>query len=438
MRHIVLPLILWAITLSGVVPTLKGDDATIHKQRGKALIAEHQVDPAIKEFRKALQLDSSDAETHHELASALQEKGELDHAVAEYRKALRLKPDYAEAHAYLGAAFLRKGDVEDAIAEIREALRLKPDFIKARVNLGSALRLKGDPEGAIEEFRNALREDPDLGVIHVSLAGALSEKGDLDGAIAECREAIRLDPDIAEWQNVLRSLLDSISNRGIHLANYDAAAWQATDAIRAAHADESRLGLYIARKTDAGWLVAFGRLNSFRDKFLTAYEAAQVSQKFEVKSFDPAREDKGWNLAAAKAIENAMRDFDLGRASRPYNIAVLPAEREGLYVYLYPAQMQEGICPLGGDVRYLISNDGEKIIEKRQLHKGIFESPYTASTDTTVKAGSHSHVLSQVPEETDVFLVLTRRPRVPEIVIADASIFTIDVNGRISMADRPK
>ncbi len=229
--------------------------------------------------------------------------------------------------------------------------------------------------------------------------------------------------------------LAAITARGVLLAEYDTAAWQATDAVQAAHPVEGRVGRYIGRKTDAGWVVDFGRLNQAQEKFLVAYEAVQVSAKFEVKSFDAAREDTGWNLAAAKGIEIAMRD--LGPTSRPYNIAVLPADHESMYVYLYPAQVKAGVYPLGADVRYRVSPDGTKIIEKRQMHKTIIESD-TARTDITVKVGYHSHVLSEVPEDTDVFLVLTRQPQVPEIVVAGPYMFTIDVNGKITVEDRPR
>ena len=231
------------------------------------------------------------------------------------------------------------------------------------------------------------------------------------------------------------SELAAITARGVLLAEYDTAAWQATDAVQAAHPVEGRVGRYIARKTDAGWVVDFGRLNQAQDKFLVAYEAVQVSAKFEVKSFDPAREDTGWNLAAAKGIETAMRNF--GGASRPYNIAVVPAEHESMYVYLYPAQVKAGVYPLGADVRYRVSPDGIKILEKRQMHKTIIES-IPPSVPGTVAGGYHTHVLSNLPEDTDVLLVLTRTPRVPEMVAAGAYMFTIDVNGKITVADRPR
>jgi hypothetical protein len=231
--------------------------------------------------------------------------------------------------------------------------------------------------------------------------------------------------------------LGAITARGVLLAEYDTAAWQATDAVRAIHPVEGRLGRYIVRKTEAGWIVDFGRLNQAQERFLVAYEAVQLvdSAQFEVKSFDPAREDTGWNLAAAKGIETAMRDF--GGTSRPYNIAVLPADRESMFVYLYPAQVEKDVYPLGADVRYEVSPDGLKITGKRQMHSTIMESA-PAKKQVRAAFGYHTHILSDLPEDTDVLLVLIRRPRLPEIVVAGPYMFKIDLKGQISVEDRPR
>jgi hypothetical protein len=209
--------------------------------------------------------------------------------------------------------------------------------------------------------------------------------------------------------------LAAITARGQVLAAYDTAAWQATDAVMATHPKTAPSGRYIAHLTEAGWVVDFGNLNAAGDKFLVSYEATQVAgpAHFDVKTFDPARQDEGWNLSAAKGIETATKDF--GRTDRPYNIAALPGTSGGLYVYLYPAQVKAGVYPLGADVRYLLSPDGTKVIEKRQMHKTILE--YAPPT---------------------VMLVLTRQPRVPETVGAGAYIFTVAVDGTITVTGRPK
>ena len=102
--------------------------------------------------------------------------------------------------------------------------------------------------------------------------------------------------------------LAAVTARGRMLAEYDTAAWHATDAVMAAHPKAAPSGRYIAHLTDAGWVVDFGRLNA-ADRFLMDYEATQEGQNFVVKSFNPAHEDTGWNLAAAKAIVTATKGF---------------------------------------------------------------------------------------------------------------------------------
>ena len=81
--------------------------------------------------------------------------------------------------------------------------------------------------------------------------------------------------------------------------------------------------------------------------------------------------------------------------------------------------------------------DGRKVLEKRQLHKSIIETSPVSSSDK-VAGGYHVHVLSDLPEDTDVMLVLTRKPSVPEIVLAGAYMYAIDVHGVISVTDRPR
>lgn len=228
--------------------------------------------------------------------------------------------------------------------------------------------------------------------------------------------------------------LAAITERGRMLAEYDTAAWQATDALMAAHPKTEPSGRYIAHKSPAGWVVDFGRLNASGDKFLVVYEAVQAGSQYTVRNFNPAREDAGWNLAAAKGIEAAMGDF--GRTNRPYNVAVLPITNGSLYVYLYPAQVKTNVYPLGADVRYRLSSDGTKIVEKRPLHRTVIEYAAPAGTAEKAAGGYHTHVLTNLPEDTDVLLVLTRQPRVPEVVGAGPYMYTITVDGTITVANR--
>ena len=228
-------------------------------------------------------------------------------------------------------------------------------------------------------------------------------------------------------------IFPEVTARGRALYEYDQAAWHASDAVQALHPDEKSVGRYIAHKSAAGWTVAFGHLSDKRDAFLIAYEAIQGSnpKEFTARRLDSVREDASFYLAAAKAIDNALHDFK--GENRPYNVAVLPAPSEQLYVYVLPAQTKDDIYPLGGDVRYLMAASGDTIVEKRQLHKTILEiSSASLPKGATPMAGVHTHVLTDVPEDTDVFHVLTREPHRPELVMTGRkTLYEISTDGTI-------
>ena len=225
--------------------------------------------------------------------------------------------------------------------------------------------------------------------------------------------------------------LAEITGRGRLLAEYDAAAWVATDAVLATKPEDGRVARYIARKTADGWTVAFGRFNEKRDKFLIAYEASRRTgaKDFAVQKHDTPKEDAGFYLNAARAIETALADFR--GESRPHNVAILPAASGQMHVYVVPAQTVAGVYPLGGDVRYLISPDGSKIIERRQLHKSIIEFR-TPPESEKVEGGYHTAVLDDIPEDTDVFHVLVRKPSVPEWVATRKYVYRIEPDGTIT------
>ena len=226
--------------------------------------------------------------------------------------------------------------------------------------------------------------------------------------------------------------LMAITERGIALNEYDQAAWHATDAVQTANPKTVEGQRYIAKKENGRWTVAFGKLSADKSLFQIYYEVAQQikPQEFKVKEETPERGDNGFYLVAARAIEVALGDFR--GEKRPYNEAVLPAPQDQLFVYVYPAQTKARVYPLGGDVRYLISSDGTKILEKRQMHKTILETP-PPDKGKKLAAGFHSHVLGDLPEDTDVFHVLTQDPRMPEIVGTAHFTYRVQTDGAITI-----
>lgn len=230
--------------------------------------------------------------------------------------------------------------------------------------------------------------------------------------------------------------LAAITERGRSLNEYDQAAWHATDAVQTADPKTVEGLRYIAKKENEKWSVVFGRLNDARDRFEISYQAVQQpkAKEFAVQKEPAGREDVGFFLYAARAIELAMKDF--GGAGRPYNIAVLPGPADQLYVYLYPAQTKARVYPLGGDVRYLVSADGTRLLEKRQMHKTILET--VPVPGKKIVSGIHKHALSDIPEDTDVFHVLTQDPPLPEFVGTPHFMYKVETDGSIRVEKEKK
>ena len=233
------------------------------------------------------------------------------------------------------------------------------------------------------------------------------------------------------------SQLADITARGRALAAYDFAAWHGTDAVTPLKPTPGTVTRYIARETPKGWVVAFGRLTASRDTFLVAYEAVRTSTTGEFEGFTGVSHatpvvDTGYFVRAARAIDTATVEF--GPVRRSYNVAALPTSSGNWYVYLFPAQTIAGVWPLGADARLLISADGRTILERRRLHNSVIEfsaSRVQKPAGSTMQAGFHTAVVAEIPEDTDVYHVLTRTPKVPEYVATDHFIYRIDTDGKI-------
>jgi hypothetical protein len=229
----------------------------------------------------------------------------------------------------------------------------------------------------------------------------------------------------------LKGYLEGVSERGRALYEYDQAAWHGTDAFFALHPDTAGLTHYICTKSPKGWIVYFPKWNAMHDRLMVAYEAMATGDPgtFTARKHDPPWEGPDDLIAKERALELALAAFP--RADRPYNTAILPAPGGSLYVYIYPGQVKDTVWPIGGDVRYTISADGGRIVETRQLHKTILDMEFKPEEHAV--AGIHGHVLSDVPEDTDVFYVLNRKPALPEYVGAGKRVFIVGVDGTIAV-----
>jgi tetratricopeptide (TPR) repeat protein len=134
--------------------------------------------------------------------------GQLDEAVAQYRKALELRPNEFAVHNNLGVALANqamaqgaKGDMAgaqirfaEAMENFAQAIRANPKFASAYSNMGRALQNVGENDQAQTNFERALEIDPLCVDAHQGLGVLLAEQRKFAEAEVHFRDAVRIHP----------------------------------------------------------------------------------------------------------------------------------------------------------------------------------------------------------------------------------------------------
>lgn len=118
---------------------------------------------AVKEFLRTLEFDSLNADAHRELAGAYEALGDFEKAEVTYKKAIDLRPDYWAGYNKLGGFYSKRKRYKEAAEQFKGVIKLTPDNVLGYTNLGAmyyALNLWVDARSSIE---NALTIEPNYG-----------------------------------------------------------------------------------------------------------------------------------------------------------------------------------------------------------------------------------------------------------------------------------
>jgi tetratricopeptide (TPR) repeat protein len=169
-------------------------EAAIYNNRGLAKQEKGDLDAAIVDFNRAIQLNPKDAVACSNRGNTKRDKGDLDGAILDYNRAIRFDPKYAYAYYDRGLAKKQKSDLDGAIADYNRVIELDPRFAKAYCDRGVAKRRKGDLDGAISDYDRTVELDPKYAIAYFNRGNAKDDKGDLEGAIADYDRGIELNP----------------------------------------------------------------------------------------------------------------------------------------------------------------------------------------------------------------------------------------------------
>ena len=165
------------------------------------------LDQAIENFKKVLEVNPHDAGAHYNIGNIYKEKEDHDSEIESYKKAVSTQPNHFQSYNNMGNALKAKGDLTAAIEGFRKALNIKPDFAEAHYNLGVALQETDDLNAAIKSYKKACGFKPDYFKAYLNMGNALKQKGNLDAAIESYKQAIKIKPDYAEAHHNLGFVL---------------------------------------------------------------------------------------------------------------------------------------------------------------------------------------------------------------------------------------
>jgi tetratricopeptide (TPR) repeat protein len=157
MRRLSLPLLLLCFLSNAAVTRAQVNRraAIDHLNRGTKELAAGDLDDALAEFNRAIELDPNYSASYFNRGLVRKRQANYDGAISDFTKAIELNP-IAEAYLDRGAARKDNGDREGAISDYTKAIELNPKNAKSHANRGMIMLLQGRDAAAQKELDTAL------------------------------------------------------------------------------------------------------------------------------------------------------------------------------------------------------------------------------------------------------------------------------------------
>ena len=161
--------------LSAVAP----DSVWRHQAAGEAFESEGQIDRALAEYRRVIELDPTRPGIHFRVGRALSSSS-LDEAMQAFLAELKIDPSNANAAYEIGEIHRRAGEFEPARKYFSQAIGSYPSFEQARLGLAQTLLSLDAPAEALVHLQAAIEINPRNDVSFYRLAQAQRALGNAE------------------------------------------------------------------------------------------------------------------------------------------------------------------------------------------------------------------------------------------------------------------
>ena len=132
--------------------------------------------------------------------------GDLNAAISNNLKAVQIYPSYAEAYYNLALAYHLQRNFEKAVEYYSKSILFMPDQAQAYINLGLVQYEQGKIDEAFETYQNGLKVMPENLNLHYNLGLMLKDQGRRDESLKELHKALVIDPNSIKVQKALKGI----------------------------------------------------------------------------------------------------------------------------------------------------------------------------------------------------------------------------------------
>ena len=173
---------------------LNPDSASVRLLRGEAFERgpKSDLEKALAEFRKAVELQSENTAAHHALGRVLFKMKRYEEAIPHLQEVLARNRRHSMANYLLGKIYLVNRDRITAIKHLEMAIDARPGLSEAKRDLARALVFSGRRDEGIAIYKKLLLADASDPSLHAQLAVAYRTAGRMDEARTHAERAQKL------------------------------------------------------------------------------------------------------------------------------------------------------------------------------------------------------------------------------------------------------
>ncbi|MBD3426988.1 MAG: tetratricopeptide repeat protein [Candidatus Omnitrophica bacterium] len=157
-------------------------------------------------FNSTLKYHPKNARLYLNLGNTYYEKGQIENAIEQYRKAIDINKNYAVAFGNIGSAYLHKKQPDKAEEYLEKAIGLKYNYPIAHYNLGIVYFQRRKYGEALKELKVATEQLPQLYQAWNMIGRVYIRMGNKEGAIDAFQRSLAIMPKQPSIERVLKKL----------------------------------------------------------------------------------------------------------------------------------------------------------------------------------------------------------------------------------------